>query len=160
MDDTTRLNNEYGAAILPGQVLKIFTHDRTGPTVTLDEQAMHTLIDFLCSAMGGCDLLKDEMARADRLALTTRPAPLQGPDPAMTLGAATDEPDARELWGIWLTDEGRWLEMPSEIETPVYLVRFGFSYSIACAVAHNASVCGYPAETRRIDLWAAGLPTD
>ena len=101
-----------------------------------------------------------EIADADATQSTTRPTPLQAPDPAMTLGAATDEPDARELWGIWLTDEGRWLEMPSEIETPVYLVRFGFSYSIACAVAHNASVCGYPAETRRIDLWAAGLPTD
>ena len=128
MDDTTRLNNEYGAAILPGQVLKIFTHDRTGPTVTLDERAMHALIDFLCSAMGGCDLLKDEMARADRLALTTRPATLQAPDPAMTLGAAA-EPDA-PLLGVLLPD-GKWAELTNG------QLHAGYNPHLAQAVADN-----------------------
>ena len=139
MDDTIRLNNEYGAAILPGRVLKIFTHDRTGPTVTLDEQAMHALIDFLCSAMGGCDLLKDEMARADRLALTTRPAPLQGPNPAMTLGAAA-EPDAPHL-GVQF-ENGTWAL------TVGGLVHNGYDYGMALALA--VTVGG---KVRDIDEW-------
>ena len=139
MDDTTRLNNEYGAAILPGQVLKIFTHDRTGPTVTLDEQAMNALIDFLCSAMGGCDLLKDEMARADRLALTARPAPLQAPDPALTLGAAA-EPDAPHL-GVQF-ENGTWAL------TVGGLVHNGYDYGMALALA--VTVGGV---VRDIDEW-------
>ena len=142
MDDTTRLNNEYGAAILPGQVLKIFTHDRTGPTVTLDERPMHALVDFLCSAMGGCDLLKDEMARADRLALTTRPAPLQAPGPALTLGAAA-EPDAPHL-GVFFPDTGKWAL------TGNGLVHNGYNRGLALALA--ATVGGV---VRDIDEWKA-----
>ena len=91
---------------------------------------------------------KDEMPTPP----TTKPAPLQAADPAMTLGAAADN-ETRELWGIWLA-EGRWLE------TPEGLIRYGYSFSVACAGAHNSSMDGELAEARRIDLWAAALTTD
>ena len=134
-----------------GEVVLLVHGAHYDKRITIDEDGQREMIDFLCSAMGGCDLLKDEMARADRLALTTKPAPLQA-DPAMTMGAVGD--DDRELWGIWLTIDDRWLE------TPEGLIRYGFSYSIACAGAHNSSMDGELAEARRIDLWAAALPTD
>lgn len=85
---------------------------------------------------------KDEMAAPS----IGRTVPLQAAEP-LTLGAAAD--DDHELWGIWLIDEGQWHE------TPGGLIRYGYSYSLACAGAHNATKAGHQAEARRIDLWAA-----
>ena len=67
---------------------------------------------------------KDEMAGP----LTTKPAPLQAPDPAMTLGAAA-EPDA-PLLGVLLPD-GKWAELTNG------QLHAGYNPHLAQAVADN-----------------------
>ena len=108
-----------------GEVVLLIHGAHYDKRITIDEDARYELVDALCS---GCDLLKDEMARADRLALTTRPATLQAPDPAMTLGAAA-EPDA-PLLGVLLPD-GKWAELATG------QLHAGYNPHLAQAVADN-----------------------
>ena len=143
------LNAGLGAKELDNGHIVISTLP-SGPSISLDLGACANLLDMLCG--NGCDALMDcqqELGRYQQQR-QAKPAPLQA-DPAMTLGAVGD--DDRELWGIWLTDEGRWLEVPSEIETPAGLIRYGYSFAIAFAAAHNATKAGHPAEARDIKAW-------
>ena len=119
-----------------GEVVLLIHGAHYDKRITIDEDARYELVDALCS---GCGLLKDEMARADRLALTTRPATLQAPDPAMTLGAAA-EPDAPHL-GVQF-ENGTWAL------TVGGLVHNGYDYGMALALA--VTVGGV---VRDIDEW-------
>ena len=70
-----------------------------------------------------------EIADADATQSTTRPTPLQAPDPAMTLGAATAEPDA-PLLGVLLPD-GKWAELTTG------QLHAGYNPHLAQGVADN-----------------------